>query len=135
MKEWKKIIGVMLLAIALMTGCGTTEETGDQTSGEGTEQPKNEDSTEQNNEDTNEEPADENASEDDATTEQNTGEGTYSGQADGHTIEIMMEDGPQAFQFGEELKEKVESLEVDSEITFTYEEKDGALHLTDIQEK
>ncbi|WP_408007893.1 hypothetical protein ACJROX_24850 [Pseudalkalibacillus sp. A8] len=132
MKEWKKIIGVMLLAIALITGCGTTtEETGDQTSGDSTEQTTNEDSTEQNNEDTNEEPAEE----DDATTEQKTGEGTYNGQADGHTIEIMMEDGPQAFQFGEELKEKVESLEVDSKVSFTYEEKDGALYLTDIQKK
>ncbi len=136
MEEWKRIVGVILLATALMTGCGTTtEEPGEQTAEDGTEQLTSED-TENNNEDaTEEETTEEGTPEEDATPEQKKGEGTYSGQADGHTIEIMVEDGPQAFQFNEDLKEKIESLEIDTKITFTYEEKDGALYLTDIQEK
>ncbi|WP_349408656.1 hypothetical protein [Pseudalkalibacillus sp. SCS-8] len=126
MKFWR-LIGMWLLAVVLVTACGTTEdgqsnenESGMEEQGSGAD-----DQNGEQDEATSEEPA----------TEQMTGEGTYNGQADPHTIEIELEDGPQAFQITEELKDTVANLKEGTEITFIYEEEEGTYYIKSIQEK
>ncbi|WP_136605009.1 hypothetical protein [Paenibacillus dokdonensis] len=51
------------------------------------------------------------------------GSGSFSGLADPHTVEIIVEGKPLSFQFGEALKQSVEQIKPDQQVEFKYEEK------------
>lgn len=57
----------------------------------------------------------------DATVKQ--GKGSFTGLADPHTVEIIVDGEPQAFQFGENLKKAVDAIEPDQQVEFKYEER------------
>ncbi|MEI0740306.1 hypothetical protein VQ056_32985 [Paenibacillus sp. JTLBN-2024] len=45
------------------------------------------------------------------------------GLADSHTVEIIVDGKPMAFQFDETLKPDVEAMKPDQQVEFKYEEK------------
>ncbi|GIP27022.1 hypothetical protein J23TS9_21520 [Paenibacillus sp. J23TS9] len=49
--------------------------------------------------------------------------GSFTGLADSHTVEIIVEGKPMSFQFGEELKQAIEQIKPDQQVEFKYEEK------------
>ena len=50
--------------------------------------------------------------------------GTFTGLADSHTIEVILENGePQAYQFGESLMEEISILQENDIVSLKYEEK------------
>lgn len=51
------------------------------------------------------------------------GEGSFTGLADSHTVEIIVDGHPMSFQFGEDLSQAIESIKPDQTVSFTYEEK------------
>ncbi|GIO29475.1 MULTISPECIES: hypothetical protein [Paenibacillus] len=51
------------------------------------------------------------------------GQGSFTGLADPHTVEIIVDGSPMAFQFGEKLKSAVEAIAPDQQVEFKYEEK------------
>ncbi|OZB98274.1 hypothetical protein [Paenibacillus sp. XY044] len=51
------------------------------------------------------------------------GTGTYTGQADPHTVEIVVDGKPTAFQLGEGLDQAVADLQEQDHVQFKYEEK------------
>ncbi|MEC0242326.1 hypothetical protein P4H66_21190 [Paenibacillus dokdonensis] len=51
------------------------------------------------------------------------GAGSFTGLADSHTVEIIVEGKPVSFQFGKELKQAVERIKPDQQVEFKYEEK------------
>ncbi|EXX89675.1 hypothetical protein BG53_14515 [Paenibacillus darwinianus] len=52
------------------------------------------------------------------------GTGTYTGQIDSHSVEIDTAEGPQAFQIDDKLAEVVSGLEMDAKVAFEYTEKE-----------
>ncbi|RSK25671.1 hypothetical protein EJF36_01445 [Bacillus sp. HMF5848] len=52
------------------------------------------------------------------------GTGIYNGQADPHTIEIQVDDSPQAFQLSDAAKEQLSEIEEADEIKFLYTKSD-----------
>lgn len=62
------------------------------------------------------------------------GEGSYVGQIDGHSVEIIVDGEPTAFRHDEELKAYIESLKKDDKVRFTYfKNEHGQLILTSIE--
>jgi len=51
------------------------------------------------------------------------GKGSITGLADSHTVEIIVDGKPMAFQFDEKLKPAVEAMKPDEQVKFKYEEK------------
>ncbi len=51
------------------------------------------------------------------------GEGSFTGLADSHTVEIIVDGQPMSFQFGEALGQAMESMKPQQTVAFTYEEK------------
>lgn len=51
------------------------------------------------------------------------GTGTYTGQADPHTVEIVVDGKPTAFQLGDGLDQAVADLQEQDQVQFKYEEK------------
>ncbi len=51
------------------------------------------------------------------------GKGSFTGLADSHTVEIIVDGQPMALQFGEELQSKLQSIEAEQQVVFQYEEK------------
>jgi len=51
------------------------------------------------------------------------GKGSLTGLADSHTVEIIVDGKPMAFQFDETLKPDVEAMKPDQQVEFKYEEK------------
>lgn len=51
------------------------------------------------------------------------GTGTYTGQADPHTVEIVVDGKPTAFQLGDGLDQTVADLQEQDHVQFKYEEK------------
>ncbi|WP_261131745.1 hypothetical protein [Bacillus sp. Marseille-Q3570] len=135
MKEIWKWTAALILVIGLLAGCGTTENA--ENNGEDTEQSEDETTgtSDESSESDTESTSESEGNEDDQEVVEQTGEGTYNGLADNHTIEVMLEDGPQAYQITDEVKGQVENLEPDTEVHFTFIDKDGALTITDIKEK
>lgn len=58
-----------------------------------------------------------------AESEKIQGSGTYVGQIDTHSVEIVTEEGPTAFELGAGTEEAPEGLEMDEPVVFTYVEK------------
>ncbi|MFC6652268.1 hypothetical protein [Paenibacillus rhizoplanae] len=58
-----------------------------------------------------------------AESEKIQGSGTYVGQMDTHSVEIMTEEGPTAFELGTGTADAPELLEMDDPVVFTYVEK------------
>ncbi|MCF6138774.1 hypothetical protein [Pseudalkalibacillus berkeleyi] len=164
MKGWKWI-GLLLFVIAVLTACGTTEETetneeqastemdGQENKMEEPESSQDGETTESKQvESTTTEESEENSSDEESTEEQTnedvkepnadapkpeeqSGSGVYNGQADGHTIEIMFAEGPRAFQITEDVKETINHLKTGSRVTFTYIREGQSLYITSIKEK
>ncbi|MCF6410105.1 hypothetical protein [Pseudalkalibacillus salsuginis] len=130
MKEIWKWTAALFLVIGLLAGCGTAED--EQSNENDTEQSGTTDDSSSSDPDSTSES--EGTGDEQEAVEQ-TGEGTYNGLADNHTVEIMLEDGPQAFQITEEVKVQVDELEPDTEVQFNYIDKDGTLTITDIKTK
>lgn len=61
-----------------------------------------------------------------------TATGIYNGQADPHTIEIEIEEGPTAFQLSMEARDDVEALTEGREVTYTYIEEGVQLIINSI---
>ncbi|RUT30657.1 hypothetical protein EJP77_12615 [Paenibacillus zeisoli] len=53
------------------------------------------------------------------------GTGTFTGLADPHTVEIIMDGNPAAFQLGEGMDQAVAGLQKNDNVSFKYEEKTG----------
>ncbi|CAM4452094.1 hypothetical protein [Paenibacillus tarimensis] len=74
-------------------------------------------------------PADEAVTDDDANEkdagDENViqGQGTYTGQPDNHSAEIMTEEGPMVFQIEEDIALVLEGIEPDSKVRYDYIEK------------
>ncbi|WP_405109737.1 hypothetical protein MHH28_31920 [Paenibacillus sp. FSL K6-1217] len=58
-----------------------------------------------------------------AVSEKIQGSGTYVGQMDTHSVEIVTEEGPTAFELGAGTADAPELLEMDDPVVFTYVEK------------
>lgn len=58
-----------------------------------------------------------------AESEKIQGSGTYVGQMDTHSVEIVTEEGPTAFELGTGTADAPELLEMDDPVVFTYVEK------------
>ncbi|MEK5033588.1 hypothetical protein MKY96_19195 [Paenibacillus sp. FSL R7-0302] len=58
-----------------------------------------------------------------AESEKIQGSGTYVGQMDPHSVEIVTEEGPTAFELGAGTEDAPELLEMDDTVVFTYVEK------------
>lgn len=58
-----------------------------------------------------------------AESEKIQGSGTYVGQMDPHSVEIVTEEGPTAFELGTGTADAPELLEMDDPVVFTYVEK------------
>ncbi|WP_341347040.1 hypothetical protein [Paenibacillus sp. FSL H3-0469] len=58
-----------------------------------------------------------------AESEKIQGSGTYVGQMDPHSVEIVTEEGPTAFELGAGTEDAPEGLEMDEPVVFTYVEK------------
>ena len=125
----KKYFMFMMLLCTLfaLSACGTGNNVNDKTpvTDEATEDIKK--TTES---DSNGESADN--SEDDSGKNTDEGRitktGIYNGQADPHTIEIEMDEGPVAFQLTLEAREDVNQLTEDEQVTYTYTE-DGDVRI------
>ncbi|PZD94937.1 hypothetical protein DNH61_14940 [Paenibacillus sambharensis] len=51
------------------------------------------------------------------------GQGTYTGQPDNHSVEIMTEEGPMVLQIDEDIALVLEGIEPDSKVRYDYIEK------------
>ncbi len=140
-----KLLFSLLLVISIAVGCGTdqgstsgTESMEKKVSGAKDTETKDKDHTTESSGDEDEAHQDDESTDsnkdstvNDATMEVET-EGTYNGQADSHTVEIELEEGPRAFQITEELQDSFENLEIGTKLTFVYIKKNETKYITSV---
>jgi uncharacterized protein YceK len=132
----KKIAILLLVLMISLAGCGTTNT--DETSGSATETSKSEETTSSQVEPSSSSSSDkQKSSTEDADTEEESKAieviGTYEGEADSHTIEVIA-DTPLALQYPEELSEKILQFNEGEKVFVVYEENEvGQLQLIEIE--